>query len=99
MPSAVENTRSAGSSGFTVDSFEASTVTADAVVKSLARDGGCFVRGLVDSAALDTMLKEVQPYIEADVPWEGEFFPPEARRTFSHKLCLDDRTVLNQLQE
>ncbi|KAF2815122.1 phytanoyl-CoA dioxygenase family protein [Mytilinidion resinicola] len=78
MPSAIEDPKPTG--GFTVDSFDASTASADKIVRSIARNGGCFLRGLVDRKSLDTMVKEVKPYLEADVPWEGDFFPPETRR-------------------
>lgn len=74
MPSVIET------GSFTVDSFDASIATADEVVSSLARNGGCFVRGLINRKNLDTMIKEVRPYLEADVPWEGKFFPKETRR-------------------
>ena len=78
MPSAVERDS-------TVDSFDANTATANEIVSSLARHGGCFIRGLVDRKSLDTMIKEVQPYLDADVPWEGDFFPKETRRKSPNK--------------
>lgn len=80
----------------TVDSFDASIATAGEVVSSLARNGGCFLRGFVDRNNLDTMIKEVQPYVDADVPWEGKFFPKETRRRFFDKTWQD--AVLNKQQ-
>jgi len=78
MPSAVVD--ATPSHKFTVDSFEAGTATAEEIVRSIARNGGCFLRGLIDRESLDLMIKEVQPYLDADEPWEGEFFPKETRR-------------------
>lgn len=64
----------------TVDNFSASTVTVDQVVQSLIRNGGCFVRGLLNPEELRTIESDVRPYIEGDREWEGEFFPRETRR-------------------
>lgn len=63
-----------------IGNFDASTATADEVVKSLIENGGCFIRNLIDRETVTEMLNEVQPYLDADVPWEGEFFPKETRR-------------------
>ena len=71
---------------FTVNSFNASIATANKVVSSLAKNSGCFVRGLIDCKNLDTIIKEVQPYLNANVPWEGKFFPKETRRKSLDKM-------------
>lgn len=68
---------------YPVDSFPASSATTDEVVKSLIKSGGCFIRGLVNQEDILAMMKQVQPYLDADVPWEGDFFPKETRRTFT----------------
>ena len=64
---------------YTIDSFDAHCTTSD-VVKSLIKNGGCFVRGLIGRESIEDMVSQVQPYVDADVPWEGEFFPKETRR-------------------
>jgi len=74
----------------TIGSFDAASVTADEVVKSLIENGGCFIRNLIDHETVAAMLKQVQPYLEADVPWEGEFFPKETRRSsMTTKILID----------
>ncbi|KIW36024.1 uncharacterized protein PV06_11252 [Exophiala oligosperma] len=70
----------APASGYSVESFDASSTTQSEVVESLIRNGGCFLRGMIDQQSIDAMLNDVQPYIDADVPWEGDFFPKETRR-------------------
>ncbi|TVY44465.1 Uncharacterized protein LOCC1_G005154 [Lachnellula occidentalis] len=106
MPSAIKDAKPTGC--FTVDSFVASTTTAGEVVRSISKNGGCFLRGLVDRESLDVMIKEVKPYLDADVPWEGEFFPKETRRvnglptkspTYTEKVLMNPLfvEVSNQL--
>lgn len=63
-----------------VDSFDLSSTTPDEVVKSLIKNGGCFIRNLVDGESISAMIEQVRPYLEADKPWEGDFFPKETRR-------------------
>jgi len=63
-----------------VDAFDASTVTADAVVESLIRTGGCILRNVVNKDDLAEIERDVRPYIMKDQPWKGDFFPPETRR-------------------
>jgi ectoine hydroxylase-related dioxygenase (phytanoyl-CoA dioxygenase family) len=65
---------------FQVDSFDATNVHPDQIVDSLRRNGGCFVRNYISSSSVSQILSDVSPYLEADVPWEGEFFPKETRR-------------------
>ena len=79
MPSAIENVVPV--SDHSVDTFDAGSAKPTAVVQSLIRNGGCFLRGLIDQESINAMLQDVQPHLDADVPWEGEFFPKETRRT------------------
>lgn len=50
------------------------------LVESLTRVGGVIIRGVVPQAKLDLIKRDVRPHLEADAPWEGDFFPPETRR-------------------
>lgn len=80
MPSLVEVVAPVSKSRSSVESFDAGSATQSAVVQSLIQNGGCFLRGLIDQESITAMLNDVQPHIDADVPWEGEFFPKETRR-------------------
>lgn len=55
---------------------------ANEIVASLVQNGGCIIRNMIsDRRILDTIERDVRPYIEADRPWVGvDFFPPETRR-------------------
>ena len=58
------------------------TSSADDVVQALIHDGGCFIRNLLPQATLDEIERDVRPHLEADKPWNGDFFPPETRRVY-----------------
>ncbi|KIW32401.1 uncharacterized protein PV07_03950 [Cladophialophora immunda] len=59
--------------------FEADADPAE-VIKALKISGGCKVKGAVDKAILAQVERELRPHIEADVVWEGDFFPIQTRR-------------------
>lgn len=63
-----------------IESFDAKTVSVDEVTKSLVRNGGCIVRNVLGQEDLALIESDVRPWIEKDVPWNGDFFPPETRR-------------------
>ncbi|KAK4225457.1 phytanoyl dioxygenase family [Podospora fimiseda] len=65
-----------------VEEFTSDPANVDQVVQSLIRTGGVVIRNAVPQAALDIIEKDTRPYIEADKPWEGDFFPPETRRVY-----------------
>ncbi|EED21074.1 phytanoyl-CoA dioxygenase family protein [Talaromyces stipitatus ATCC 10500] len=60
--------------------FDPSPSNAQAVINALIKDGGVIIRNLLSQEVLDQIEKDVRPYIEADKPWKGDFFPPETRR-------------------
>lgn len=64
----------------TVPEFTPDVANCDKVVQALIEGGGVFIRGLLSPSTLDTIEKDVRPYLEADRPWQGDFFPPETRR-------------------
>ncbi|KAL6253223.1 hypothetical protein RBB50_000946 [Rhinocladiella similis] len=50
------------------------------IIDAIAKDGCCVVKGFADQRTVETVNKEVQPYLDADKPWKGDLFPPETRR-------------------
>jgi len=50
------------------------------IIDAIIKDGGCVVKGFADRETLETVNREVKPYLEADKPWKGDLFPPETRR-------------------
>ena len=41
----------------------------------LKRDGGVFVKGLIDPSDVDQAYSEIKGRLENDVEWSGDFFP------------------------
>ncbi|KAH8661731.1 phytanoyl-dioxygenase family protein [Ilyonectria robusta] len=65
-----------------VDSFDAATAAVEDVLDSLKRNGGCVIKNFMSLEDVDQVISDVHPYLEADEPWEGDFFPKETRRVF-----------------
>ncbi|OKL56437.1 hypothetical protein UA08_08161 [Talaromyces atroroseus] len=65
-----------------VQAFEGSAATVNDIVNALKLAGGVIVRNFLDLKDIDRILKDVNPYLDADKPWDGDFFPPETRRAF-----------------
>lgn len=63
-----------------VEELTADPANVDAVIQSLTRVGGVIIRGVVPQAKLDAIERDVRPHLDADVPWEGDFFPKESCR-------------------
>jgi ectoine hydroxylase-related dioxygenase (phytanoyl-CoA dioxygenase family) len=59
-----------------------SDVSPEDVIAALKLAGGCVIRNYVSREDLDQIQKDLRPYLEVDVPWNGEFFPPETRRAY-----------------
>lgn len=62
-----------------VQTFDADADPED-VIKALKLSGGCKVRGAVSKDILAQVERDLRPHIEADVVWEGDFFPIQTRR-------------------
>lgn len=60
--------------------FNAGSAELDEVIKALIQSGGVVLRGLLSTEILDRIENNVRPFINADKPWKGDFFPPETRR-------------------
>ncbi|KAK4498375.1 hypothetical protein PRZ48_011033 [Zasmidium cellare] len=67
-----------------VQTFDSANVNTADIVKALIADGGVLLRNFIPNK---TMLSEIEtdgrPYINADTPWKGDFFPPETRRVYA----------------
>lgn len=50
------------------------------VIAALKLSGGCKIKNAVSKDILVQVEKELRPHIEADVVWEGDFFPIQTRR-------------------
>ncbi|KAF2456313.1 phytanoyl-CoA dioxygenase family protein [Lineolata rhizophorae] len=84
---------------FTVDSFDGATAQADDLVASIIRNGGVIIRNMLTAAELAQLEEDVRPHLEADVAWDGDFFPKETRRVcglvgksraFTERVCLHE---------
>ncbi|KAG0672147.1 hypothetical protein C6P40_003959 [Pichia californica] len=64
-----------------VEKIEA-TESIDLFINALKKDGVVIVKNFATYEDLDKSLEEVQPYLDADKPWEGKLFPPETKRCF-----------------
>lgn len=73
-------TRSEATKEFQVDSFDASTVSVDTIVKSMIKNGGCIVRNMVTLQDVQTIEKDVRPFLGQDEEWKPDFWPRETRR-------------------
>ncbi|GKZ30983.1 hypothetical protein AbraIFM66950_010808, partial [Aspergillus brasiliensis] len=45
------------------------------IIYLLKRDGGVFIKGLISADDVDQAYKEAKPRLDADVEWNGSFFP------------------------
>lgn len=81
-----------------VEQLSSDLANRDKVVQSLISTGGVIIRGLLSESSLKLIENDIRPHLEADKPWEGEFFPPETRRvaglagkssTFMHHIVAN----------
>ncbi|KAL8280676.1 hypothetical protein RQP46_006999 [Phenoliferia psychrophenolica] len=64
-----------------VDSYDFSKeVDLEALATSIKRTGGVICKNVCNPADLAAMEADVRPFIVADKPWTGSFFPAETRR-------------------
>ena len=47
------------------------------IIYLLKRDGGVFIKGLISEEDVDQASQEAKPRLDADVEWNGSFFPGE----------------------
>ncbi|KIW70759.1 hypothetical protein PV04_03000 [Phialophora macrospora] len=63
---------------YTVERIDRSNVKG--IIEAIAKNGCCIVKNFTDAATVQQVNRETRPYLDADVPWEGDLFPPETRR-------------------
>ena len=63
------------------------------VVQGLIVAGGCVIRNAVPIEDVKQIEKDSQPWLDADKPWDGDFFPPETRRAYG--LPQKSQTFVN----
>lgn len=62
------------------------------IIYLLKRDGGVFIKGLISEEDVDQASQEAKPRLDADVEWNGSFFPGESSLSSpSWKLQLIDQ--------
>ncbi|KAI9741785.1 MAG: hypothetical protein M1834_000171 [Cirrosporium novae-zelandiae] len=65
-----------------VHALDAATTTSNDLVNELKVAGGVIIRNMFTQDELDQMEKDLRPHLDRDIPWKGDFFPPETRRAF-----------------
>jgi len=55
-----------------VEEFDSSSVVVEDVVNALKIAGGVIVRNFLGTEEIDRILKDVNPYLDADKPWDGK---------------------------
>ncbi|EME89570.1 uncharacterized protein MYCFIDRAFT_128824 [Pseudocercospora fijiensis CIRAD86] len=71
------------------------TSSVDEVVEALKIAGGCVIKNAVPHEDLDTIQNDLRPLLEADTPWEGDFFPEQTRRCYA--LIPNSRTCAEKV--
>ncbi|KAL0935801.1 phytanoyl dioxygenase family protein [Colletotrichum truncatum] len=66
------------------------------IIYLLKRDGGVFVKGLVNVSDVDKAYEECRERLDNDVEWNGSFFPKETRRA-SALLALSPTYARTQM--
>ncbi|EMF14361.1 uncharacterized protein SEPMUDRAFT_115639 [Sphaerulina musiva SO2202] len=72
------------------------------VVKALKIAGGCIIKNAVAHEHLDQIETDLRPYLNADIPWEGDFFPPQTRRCYNlipSSLTCATRIIMHPLYQ
>lgn len=68
---ASESLKSSKSPLLDVKEFHSSSATVEHVVNALKIAGGVIVRNFLGMEEIDRILKDVNPYLDADMPWDG----------------------------
>lgn len=56
--------------------FDSSLATVEDIVNALKIAGGVIVRNLLSLQEIDRILEDVNPFLDADKPWEGKTNEP-----------------------
>jgi hypothetical protein len=54
-----------------VKEFHSSSASVEHVVNELKIAGGVILRNFLGMEEIDRILKDVNPYLDADIPWDG----------------------------
>lgn len=70
------------------------TATAEDVLSALKKDGGVVIRRFASQSTLESLEKDLRPYLEQDEGYSGAFFPKETRKVLglaskSPTFCSD----------
>jgi len=70
------------------------TTTVKEAVAALKLAGGVIIKNIMSSSSIAQIESEIRPHLDADIPWEGDFFPPETRRAYrliskSHTAAME----------
>lgn len=74
---------------YTVERIDRSDV--EGIIEAITKNGCCIVKNFTDAATVAKVNAETRSYLDADVPWKGDLFPPETRRCAN--LAGRSRTV------
>jgi ectoine hydroxylase-related dioxygenase (phytanoyl-CoA dioxygenase family) len=64
----------------TIYEFDASSTSSSELVAAICREGGVIVRNFASQSTLTALKQEVQPYLDADEGYDGEFFSKDTRK-------------------
>ncbi|XRM38783.1 hypothetical protein ABZX51_002179 [Aspergillus tubingensis] len=70
------------------------------IIYLLKRDGGVFIKGLISEEDVDQASQEAKPRLDADVEWNGSFFPAQTQRApslIAHSPTYTRTQVMNPL--
>ncbi|RAH59465.1 phytanoyl-CoA dioxygenase family protein [Aspergillus piperis CBS 112811] len=70
------------------------------IIYLLKRDGGVFIKGLISEEDVDQASQEAKPRLDADVEWNGSFFPAQTQRApslIAHSSTYTKTQVMNPL--
>lgn len=75
--------------------FDNATVTHDQIIDALIKAGGCVIKNVAAASDLAQIELDTRPYIEADKPWDGTFFPIQTRRV--NGLAEKSKTFMDKV--
>jgi hypothetical protein len=81
-----------------VQELDSSTATVEDVVNALKITGGVIVRNFLDMEEIDRIMKDVNPYLLSDKPWDGKHNSSDALWYFLTSV-LQEISSLQRLDE
>lgn len=65
------------------------------IVAAIKLAGGCVIKNILSQDDIQQIESDIRPHLDADIPWEGNFFPPETRRAY--RLVAKSQTAALKL--